>query len=140
MADTRHHTGSADVLLILLIGAPIAGALIGGGVGLVLSWPDSFLLFIAWLGIFVGAFSGLASACAGLAAHYLTRRLAADALRRGVVSVVAGAGAAATVWGMLPPTGVLGVGLLVAAAFVISATVAALGYPRLRRHGCVGAG
>jgi hypothetical protein len=132
MADTRHHTGSADVLLILLIGAPIAGALIGGGVGLVLSWPDSFLLFIAWLGIFVGAFSGLAAACAGLAAHYLTRRLAADALRRGVVSVVAGAGAAATVWGMLPPTGVL-----VAAAFVISATVAALGYPRLHRRACV---
>jgi hypothetical protein len=136
MADTRHHTGSADVLLFLLVGAPIAGALIGGGIGLVVSGSDSFVLLITATGILVGAFSGLASAGAGLGAHYLTRRLSADAVRRGVVSVLAGVGAAATVWGLLPPVGVLGVGLLVA-AFVIAGTVAALGYPRLHRHGCV---
>jgi len=135
MADTRHHTGSADVLLILLIGAPIAGALIGGGIGLVLSWPDTLALFIPLTGVFIGAFSGLASACAGLGAHYLTRRLSADAVRWCVVSVLAGAGAAATVWGLFPP---VGVGLL-AAAFVISATLAAIGYPRLHRRACVDA-
>jgi hypothetical protein len=137
MADTRHHTGSADVLLILVVGAPIAGALIGGGVGLLLSWPDPFVLFIASTGVLVGAFSGLASACAGLGTHYVTRRLSADAVRCGIVSVLAGAGAAATVWGLLNHDGVLGVGALAAAAFGIGGIAAAISYPRLHRHGCV---
>jgi hypothetical protein len=130
MAGTRHSTASADALLVLVV-SPMAGAVIGGALGLTLTWPDAFTLFIGYIGALVGAVAGPVSVVAGLGMHGATRRLSHRAVRRALVSVGAAVGAAATVWALLARPDVLGSGPYVLAAFILGGASAAVVYSRL---------
>jgi hypothetical protein len=135
MAGTRHPTASADALLVLVV-SPMAGAVMGGAVGLALTWPDAFTLFIGFIGALVGAVAGPAAVIAGLGMHGATRRVSNRAARRALVSVGAAVGAAGMVWALLTRPDVLGPGPYILAAFCLGGTIAAVVYSRLDRR-CV---
>ena len=127
------HPDSVRSPLLLLAVATFSGGVLGGGIGLVISLPNAFVLFVTVVGMVCGGVSGFISMLVGLVAYGLTQRLRRPNLRWFVVSGSAAVGASGILWALMSQNGITEVGLLAAVAFVVSGAAAALAYPRLHR-------
>jgi hypothetical protein len=127
------HPDSVRPPLLLLAVATISGGLVGGGIGLFMSLPNPFVLFITLVGMVCGAASGFISMLVGLVVYGLTQRLRRPNLRWCVVSGSAAVGASGILGALLSQNGISGAWPLVAVAFVVSGAAALLAYPSLHR-------